>query len=772
MSTQTVNRFLFGAAYYDEYMPKDLDRIDTDMAMMNHAGINVIRIAESTWSTCEPQPGIFDWSHVDRALDSAHRHGISVIVGTPTYAVPTWLVRMHPDVLAVTPNGPGKYGPRQIMDIVNGSYRYYAERVIRKLIAHVANHPAVIGYQVDNETKYYDCVSPDMQALFVKHLRERFHDNLDELNARFGLDYWSNRINAWEDFPDVTNTINQSLRGAFDRFRREQVSEFLAWQADIVREYARDDQFITQNFDFGWKGSSYGVQPAVDHFKAARTLDIAGCDIYHPTQDDLTGKEIAFGGDLTRSLKDGANYLVLETEAQGNHGWLPFPGQMRLQAYSHLASGADMVEYWHWHSIHNSFETYWKGLLSHDLEPNSTYEEAGVFGREIARAQISERLLHLTKHNNVAIMVSNEALTALEGFRIGSGTRWGGGADYNDVVRRIYDALFELNVECDFLPDDASAERLARYSVIVTPALYCASDETIAQLRDYVANGGHLIATLRSFVSDEETTVWHDRAPHNLTDVFGMSYNQITPPKGHVPVVFGADKNVAGDTAGDSTTVPAGSLSLAGLPDAQADTLIELLKPNGDARFDAETADQPAPDTHTQVLAHYGHYAWTDYAAITRHAFGKGSAEWIGTILDADATRAVLREALANADVAMPFVSSAVESATEPAVEPPAESATAINKPSKPAVAPAVITVRQGTNSRGETVTYLLNYSAESVTFASPVAGEVVVAPKIIAVNGLIDETATAELNLNEGDRVTSGDELTLPRWNLAVIAS
>nr|WP_274608033.1 beta-galactosidase [Bifidobacterium simiiventris] len=776
---------MFGAAYYDEYMPKDLDRVDTDMAMMLHAGINVIRIAESTWSACEPQPGIFDFSHIDRALDSARRHGISVIVGTPTYAVPTWLVRMHPDVLAVTPSGPGKYGPRQIMDIVNGSYRYYAERVIRKLIAHVADHPAVIGYQVDNETKYYDCVSQDMQTLFVKYLRGKFHDDLDELNAHFGLDYWSNRINAWEDFPDVTNTINQSLRGEFDRFRREQVTEFLDWQASIVREYARDDQFVTQNFDFGWKGGSYGIQPAVDHFTAARTLDIAGCDIYHPTQDDLTGKEIAFGGDLTRSLKDGANYLVLETEAQGNHGWLPFPGQMRLQAYSHLASGADMVEYWHWHSIHNSFETYWKGLLSHDLEPNPTYEEAGVFGREIARPEIGERLLHLRKHNRVALMVSNEALTALEGFRIGSSTRWGGGADYNDVVRRIYDALFELNVECDFLPTDAPAERLASYAVIVTPALYCASDETITRLREYVANGGHLISTLRSFVADEETTVWHDRAPHRLTDVFGMSYNQFTPPKGRVPVVFGDGSVDVADGAGAAG-------ALAGLPDAQAETLIELLKPNGSTVFSAEDgfdgADgDAAGSSSAQVLAHYGHYAWADYAAITRHAFGKGSAEWIGTVLDPDTTRAVMREALDAAGVATLRVTKAVDETVDAAGADAEDAGTGHNVPADACgcktaggkaaagasgnVTPSAITVRQGVNARGETVTYLLNYSADPVSFVSPVAGEVVVAPKIIAANGLIDESATAALALHEGDTVAAGDVLTLPRWNLAVIA-
>lgn len=704
MARTHTDRILFGAAYYDEYMPKDLDRVDEDMRMMKEAGINLIRIAESTWSTEEPQPGVFDFTHIDRALDAAQRAGIDVIVGTPTYAVPTWMVKMHPEVLAVTPAGPGKYGARQIMDIVNPTYRFYAERIIRRLIAHVADHPAVIGYQVDNETKYYDSVSPDMQALFVKYLREKFNDDLDELNARFGLDYWSNRINAWEDFPDVTGSINQSLRGEFDRFRRAQVAEFLKWQADIVREYAKPDQFITHNFDFEWRGYSFGVQPAVDHFKAARGVDITGVDIYHPTEDDLTGKEIAFGGDMTRSTKDGANYLVLETEAQGQHGWLPFPGQLRLQAYSHLASGADCVEYWHWHSIHNSFETYWKGLLSHDLEPNPTYREAGVFGNEIADPKVGERLVHLKKRNKVAIMISNESLSALDWFLIEAGFPFGGSLKYNDVVRNVYDALFELNVECDFVPVDAPAERLAKYEMIVAPALYTTPQETTDNLREFVANSGHLVATLRSFVTDDEVTIWHDRAPHNLTDVFGMSYNQFTRPK-NVPVVF--------------------SGALEGTPDTEALSLIELLK----------------ADEGTEVLASYGHYAWKDYAAITRHAFGKGTAEWIGTLLAPDAIRAVMREAVGNAGI---------EYAGLPLA--------------------GTITVRQGFNEAGESVTYLLNYSAEPATFASPVSGEVVVAPVTIATDGTVDPTVTFAGAPKAGDKVEAGADLTVGPWNLAVV--
>lgn len=685
--TRLPDRLIFGCAYYDEYMP--YERVDKDMSMMKSAGITTIRIAESTWSTLEPQPGVFDFSHVDRVLDAAGRFGIQVIVGTPTYAVPSWLVAMHPDVLADTPKGHNRYGARQIMDIVNPSYRYYGERVIRRLISHVADNPQVIGYQVDNETKYYDCVSPDMQRLFVKDLRRRFDDDLDRLNAAFGLDYWSNRIDSWEDFPDLTGTINASLGSAFDRFRRSQVSRYLAWQAGIVREYAREDQFITHNFDFDWgPGWSYGVQPAVDHFEAAGCLDVAGVDIYHPTEDDLTGKEIAFGGDMTRSLKGGANYLVLETEAQGQNGWLPYPGQLRLQAYSHLASGADGVMYWHWHSIHNSFETYWKGLLSQDMEPNPTYEEAGRFGRQIAQKGVGERLINLQKRNKVAIMVGNDSLTALDWFSLETGfPRQQGQISYNDVVRRVYDALFELNIECDFISDKADRSQLGRYVMVLAPALYSTNEDTLKALADYVHQGGHLVATLRSFVADENLKVWHDKAPHLLTDVFGIDYNQFTRP----------DKGLTLDLHGSDQAGPA------------CQGLIELLNP------------RPG----TQVLASYDHPVWKRYAAVTRHDYGHGSAEWIGTLPSDQGMRMLLSDAADAAGLGGPARDLA-----------------------------GLVTVREGINALGEQVAYLLNYSSKEVRLDAPYGGQLLVA------DGQADPQA----------QVDQGQPMTIGPWDLAII--
>ena len=639
-----MKELLYGAAYYDEYMP--YDRLQQDVAMMKKAGINTVRIAESTWSTCEPQEGVFDFSHVERVMDAMEEAGINVIIGTPTYAIPTWMVKSHPDVLAETVKGRGIYGARQIMDITHPVYRFYAERVIRKLMECTAHRKCVIGFQVDNETKYYGTAGKNVQEKFVKYLRKKFNNDLDAMNHEFGLDYWSNRINAWEDFPDVRGTINGSLGAEFEKFQRTLVDEFLSWQADIVNEYRREDQFVTHNFDFEWRGYSFGVQPDVNHYHAAKALTIAGTDIYHPTQDDLTGAEIAFGGDMIRSLKRD-NYLVLETEAQGYPGWTPYKGQLRLQAYSHLASGANSVMYWHWHSIHNSFETYWKGLLSHDMQENAPYREACIVGSEFAK--LGSHLVNLKKKNNVAILVSNEALTALKWFGIEATAAGDNGIGYNDVVRWLYDTLFKMNIECDFVWPES--ENFDEYKAIFVPALYAAPDELLEKLKQYTANGGTLVATFKTAFANENIKVSHEMQPHILSNCFGVSYQQFTFPKntGLTGSIINVSKN---NEAGEGEK-------------AEAKVFMELLMPQ-----------------EAEVLASYDHYNWNEYAAITKNHYGKGTAIYIGCMTDDNTLKAVIIEALNSAEVEIPEY----------------------NWP---------VIVRKGTNDLGKCVKYIMNYFAE-----------------------------------------------------------
>lgn len=594
-----MEKLLYGVSYYDEYMP--YDRLEEDVRMMQEAGINIVRFGESTWSTYEPQNGVFDFTSIDRVLEAMHRSGISVIIGTPTYAVPTWMVKEHPGVLAVTRNGQNKYGARQIMDITNPAYLYFAERAIRRIIEHVHRHPAVIGFQADNETSHYGTCGPNVQTLFVKYMKDRFGGDLNRLNKEFGLDYWSNRINAWEDFPSVEGTINGSLGAEFDRFQRSQVTKFLNWQANIIREYKRPDQFVTHNFNFEWRGITFGINPDVDHFEASQAFDVAGIDVYHHTQDQLTGIEIAFNGDIGRSMKRD-NYLVLETEAQGFANWLPYPGQLRLQAFSHLASGANMVAYWPWHSIHNSIETYWKGLLSHDFAPNPTYEEAKTIGLDFAK--LSDKLFGLQKTNRVAILFSNEALTALQWFKLP------GGKNYNDVLRQMYDSLFRMNVECDMI--DPSSAEIEEYQLIIVPALYAASDSLLERLNRYVAGGGHIVYGFKSGFTNENVKVRWTTQPGIIGETCGVTYNQFTE--------------------GENVKL-SGSLIDASVVDSSVTGWMELLTP--------VTAD---------VLASYDHPYWGKYAAITRNSVeGGGEVTYIGCMISDSLMDLVLSEAVKTA---------------------------------------------------------------------------------------------------------------------------
>lgn len=574
----------YGVAYYDEYMPAD--RLGEDIELMLSAGINVVRIAESTWSTLEPQEGEYNFTHLDRVMDAMHAAGIAVIIGTPTYAIPGWLARKHPEVMVTTAQGREKYGRRQIMDIVNPTFLHYAENIIRVLMTHVSRHPAVIGYQLDNETKHYDNVGPDMQRRFVDALKSRYPD-IRRMNRDFGLDYWSNRIDDWDDFPPVESTINASLGSAFAKFQRQMVTEYLMWQAGLVAEYVRDDQFITHNFDFEWRGHSYGVQPRVNHFAAAQALTVAGVDIYHPSQDHLTGREIAFGGDIARNLKQGANYFVLETQAQGFAQWTPYPGQLRLQAFSHVAHGAKMVSYWHWHSIHNAFETYWKGLLSHDFLPNATYREAQTIGADFAR--LSDALADLAFQHDVALLVNNEAMEALNWFKPGETQ----GNVYNDIVRRFYDALYDHNIALDIIND--VDDGCHQYQAIIIPALYAADDALLARINRYIENGGRALIGFKSGFCDENVKVRSAKQPGILSQSCGVSYSQFVLP--------------------ESVAIESLVEDVAALADEPAELWMELLTPDGEG---------------TRVVAKYQHPVWQKYAAVTETDYGDGRAMYVG----------------------------------------------------------------------------------------------------------------------------------------------
>jgi beta-galactosidase len=602
------DNILYGVAYYHEYMP--YERLDEDVKMMKEAGISVVRVGESTWSLFEPRDGEFEFEWMDRIIDKFYDADIKVVLGTPTYSIPAWLWHKHPEVLLDYRDGrEASYGIRQNMNITNPSYLFYSERIIRKMMEHFASHPGIIGFQVDNETEARGVNNYDFHVSFVSHLKKKY-GTCENLNRIWGLNYWGMTIDSWEEVPPRDAVTNTGYKLEWARFNRKAVADFLTWQSEIVAEYKREDQFIMHCF-------MPSVQN-IDQISSASKMDMLAVNVYHGQQDRLTGNEIAFAGDFFRSVK-GINYLVTETNAQ-TIGWTsktqepPYPGQLRQNVYAHIGSGANMVEYWHWHSIHYGQETYWKGVLSHDLQPNRAYAEVSKTAHELQN--FGPKLVNLKKNNEVAILFSHDSNDALNFMPFnGPGTDWGessSSAYRNQLVAQFHRVLYQNNIGVDFIfPERLNLED---YKLVIIPSLYIASDEVLEKIRDYVFDGGHVIMQFKSGFCDENSMVRPVLAPGPLREACGFYYQEFSNIK-TLPLKdnpFGVEENSATDW-------------------------MEYLIP--------ETAE---------ALAYYDHPYFSEYPAVTLNNYGQGSLLYEGSILTDQIQVKILKDALNRAGINHP----------------------------------------------------------------------------------------------------------------------
>jgi beta-galactosidase len=648
---------LYGVAYYNEYMPGDqVARLDKDVALMKAAGLNVVRMGESTWSLWEPEDGQFEYAWMDRVVDAMGKAGIKVILGTPTYSVPAWMAHQHPEILADRiPGGmfggkavPSAYGLRQNMDTDSPAYRFYAERLIRHIVAHYKDNPTVIGWQLDNETGSYDAANHDVFVGFQHYLEKKFVTP-EALSKAWFLNYWGENIHTWEDLPTREGTISTGYKLEWSRWSQMRVTDFLHWQAALVRECAGAKQFVTT--DYGGM-----MKRDVNEEAVAEALDIPADNIYHGTQDHYDGSFQAVQTDFTRSLKH-SNFLITETNAQ-TIGWSsasqfpPYDGQLREDVYTYLASGANMVEYWHWASIAGNQETYWKGILSHDLEPNRAYAEMARTAHELQK--IGPRLVGLKIHNDVAILWSRDSANAINFMPYGGGvpTRsWTNEPDgYVSLVQQLHKALYDLNIGSDFVFPET--KDFSAYKLLIVPALYISDDALLQRISDYVKNGGHVVMTFKSGFANENSAVRWVRAPGPLREAAGISYQEFSNLE-H-PLSLKGDPFHLGDADPSAN---------------QVRYWAEFLMPE-----------------HAKALAYYDHPFFGKWPAITENEFGSGSLLYEGTFLSDTLQTAVLKSATEKAGIA----------AADQQL-------------------PAAVHVQHGVNRLGKRLHYYFNYSANDV---------------------------------------------------------
>lgn len=625
---------LFGGSYYHEYQP--YERLSEDVWMMQEAGISFQRVGDSIWSLCEPVEGCFEFDWLTRVLDALHGADIEIILTTPTFAIPPWLHRKHPEIMArYSSDARAYYGGRQNMDITHPTYLYYAERIIREFLSRFARHSGVVGFQVDNETGTGMLHNHDVIERFREHLKEKFGD-VGTLNELWGLTYWSHRLGDWEDLwaPEgrsrhgtgASGNTNPGYDLEWRRFQSSLTTEFLTWQTGIVREYASPEQFITQDVVGGHgRGDS-------DLYQVAQTVDILAINSQHATQDGLELPAddstlglphwqesgvwaLYFKGDLGRSGRQ-SNFLVTETNplSIGGSSW-NFPaydGQWRMAAYTYIARGANAVGYWHWHSLHYGHETYSHGILNHDLAPNRCYREIGRIGHELR--EHGDLLTDLQPDSDVAFLYSQDSKYAME-FQpplLRPGHAEPDPHSYQRIFNAFYRAFFDARAQATIVHPPQDFEH---FPVLVVPALYIADDTLLDRLLRYAEQGGNLVLSFRTGYADEHARARWQRAPGALRTAAGVSYNEYSNLTSPLDLRSGD-----GDLP-----LPAGA--------------------GAEAWADGLELEGAAP------LAYYDHLHFGRFPAITSQSFGDGRVTYVGTLPNPVLGQALSGWVLSKADI-------------------------------------------------------------------------------------------------------------------------
>jgi beta-galactosidase len=601
----TTPPLLLGTAWYPEQWPEA--RWDADLALMEKAGIHFVRVGEFAWSHMEPEEGRFSLDWLDHAIAAAARHHIATVIGTPTAAPPAWLTQKYPETLRTLEDGrKDQHGNRQQFNWSNPKYREMARKIAEQLAKRFGHNPNVVGWQIDNE---YAEVSFDREtrAQFQQWLKAHY-GTLDNLNARWTTEYWSEAYTSWDQIPIQTGYGNPGLLLNWMRFVSDTWRDYQHNQMDVIRANADARQFITTNM-MGWF-------EGYDHYTVSQDLDLAAWDDY-VGQGHLDPVRNGAAHDLTRGFKR-KNFWVMETQP-GSVNWASInnfldKGEVRAMAWHDIGHGADAVSYWQWRSALNGQEEYHGVLVGPDGTPVPLYDEIAAIGKEFEKA--GQALAGTSVHSDVAILHSYESRWAIE---------WQKHNKSYDPVEEILSYYGPLRTLAQSIDVVSTSAPLSGYKLVVAPGLNVLPDDVAQNLIAYVKGGGHLVLGQRSGMKDWDNGLQIERQPGPLGPLLG----------GRVEQYY-------------ALTAP---VSLQGVWGT------------GETRLWAELLSAREPDT--EVLLRYGKSnGWLDDqpAAITRKV-GKGRITYIGGWLDPKTMAEAARWMMTTSDIqpALPNIPEGIE---------------------------------------------------------------------------------------------------------------
>ena len=497
-------RIELGVCYYPEHWDKSLWR--EDMCRMKEHGIRVVRVAEFAWNLFEPKEGCFNDRFWDEFLNVAEECEMQVIFCTPTATPPAWLTEKYPEVLNCDIYGhPVYHGLRKHHNMTSPVYLEFVRRVTEHIAEHYSKHPAIIGWQIDNEVncETADYHAPSDHAAFRAYMKKKY-GTLENLNRAMGTVFWNQTYTDWEEIHLSRNTLgansnNPHMMLEECRFISEAAQNYIGIQAEILRKYRRPDQFITTN----------GIFSKIDNHKLTREqLDFMtydsypnfafGLDTSKLAGRSLRDRETSFNLIKTRSV---SNRFGIMEQQSGPGGWntrmvqpSPKPGQLRLWTFQSIAHGADFVSYFRWHTCAMGTEMYWHGLLNYDNRDNRRLQELKRTYQDLEKIQGAAGAKVLAK---VAVLCDYD--NEWDGMQ----DKWHGPLRWQSMDG-WFKALQRAHIPFDFvnINDEGTSEPLEGYDLVVYPHPTIITQERTNILKDYAENGGTLIFGCRSGYKD------------------------------------------------------------------------------------------------------------------------------------------------------------------------------------------------------------------------------------------------------------------------------
>ncbi|MGW1721529.1 beta-galactosidase [Streptomyces sp. NPDC002306] len=596
--TLSVPGIAYGGDYNPEQWPEEVWA--EDMRLMREAGVTMVSVGIFSWALLEPSEGAYDFSRLDRILGLLHENGIAADLATPTAAPPAWFFRAHPEALPVDRDGRTlSYGSRQTFCPSSPAYRTAALRVAGALAERYAGHPAVAMWHVHNEYGCHNaaCYCDTSAQAFRRWLRARYGDDLAVLNHAWGTAFWSQWYYDWAEIlpPRATGAVpNPAQQLDWRRFCSDELLSLYTAERDVLRAAAPDTPATTnfmvmESFD------------ALDYWRWAPELDLVSNDHYLQSADPESEIDVALCGDLTRSLAGGP-WLLME-HSTGAVNWQPVnrakgPGELRRNALAHVAHGADGIAYFQWRAAKAGAEQWHSAMLPHAGTDSRIWQDVVRLGADLkALAEVRGS----TGTAEVAIVWDWNARWALE-----LPSQPSGALRYLDLVRSWYEPLWRAQVAVDFVRPDAD---LSAYRLVLAPSLYLVDDAGAANLTGYTERGGTLAVGFHSGMVDDNCHVRLGGYPGAFREALGVRTDELFP------------------------LLPGETLGLSG--GGTASLWSERVRPAG-----AET------------VTSYTDGPLSGGPAVTRHAYGTGSAWYLATRPDPDTLAALLDRIRAEAGVA------------------------------------------------------------------------------------------------------------------------